>query len=91
MLLIDSNLSSKDTYKMLKEMEDIKGVSTVLGYDSLVDPSVPEELIPDKIKNELQSDKWKLAFVFSDYKVASDEVNNQIDDHCTKSVICTHI
>jgi len=80
MLLIDSNLSSKDTYKMLKEMEDIKGVSTVLGYDSLVDPSIPEELIPDKIKNELQSDKWKLAFVFSDYKVASDEVNNQIDE-----------
>lgn len=80
MILMDSNLSASKSAEMAKELEKVKGVETVLSYDSFVDPSIPDEFVPDKIKDELADDKWKLAFVFSDYKVASDEVNRQVDE-----------
>ena len=41
---------------------------------------VPEEIIPDSIKSVLESDNWKLMLINSQYKVASDEVNNQITE-----------
>ena len=80
MILMDANLNASKASDMASELEKVEGVETVLSYDSLVDSSIPDDFIPDKIKNELADDKWKLAFVFSDYKVASDEVNKQVDE-----------
>ena len=41
---------------------------------------MPEEVIPDSIKGILKSDKWELLLINSEYKVASDNVNTQIDE-----------
>lgn len=79
MILVDANLSPKDTKSMIKEMEKTDGVKYVLGLDSVVGSLVPEEIIPDSIKDVLESDRYKLLLINSEYKVASDEVNIQID------------
>ena len=79
MILVDANLSQKDTKSMIKEMEKTDGVKYVLGLDSVVGSLVPEEIIPDSIKDVLESDRYKLLLINSEYKVASDEVNIQID------------
>lgn len=79
MILVDANLSQKDTKSMIKEMEKTDGVKYVLGLDSVVGSLVPEEIIPDSIKDVLESDRYKLLLINSEYKVASDEVNSQID------------
>ncbi len=79
MVLVDSSLSSKDTSNMIKEMEAVDGVKTVLGIDSVVGPAIPAEMIPDSIKEVLQNDEYKVMLIMSEYKVASDEVNAQCD------------
>lgn len=38
-----------------------------------------EEICPDSVRSILKSDKWELLLINSEYKVASDEVNAQID------------
>ena len=79
MVLVDSNLSAKSVKNMITEMEDVDGVKYVLGLESVIGSRVPEEILPDSVKSILESDRWKLLLINSEYKVASDEVNEQID------------
>ena len=78
MILADSELSSKDANKMMTEIKDLDGVTFALGLDSAIGNEIPKELIPESLKSELVSDKHQIMMVCSDYKVASDEINNQI-------------
>ncbi len=80
MLLLDSSLSSKDVHSMIDEMKQVDGVKYVLGLESLVDASIPEEMLPDSVTSLLESDRWELLLINSEYKVASDAVNTQIDE-----------
>ena len=79
MILADTSTSRKDMGKMIEEIKGIDGVKAVIGQDSLLGPSIPESMIPDKIKNMTQSDQYKLLIVMSEYTTATDEVNTQID------------
>jgi predicted RND superfamily exporter protein len=78
MILTDSKLSSKDMTNMYSSIEDLKGIDAVIGLNSVMGPTVPESMIPNKIKSKLENDNYKLTLITSNYKVASDEVNNQI-------------
>ena len=79
MLLVDADLPTSSVRSMIDEMEDVEGVKYVLGLESVLGPAVPEEILPDSIRNIVKSDKWELLLINSEYKVASDEVNTQID------------
>ncbi len=79
MILTDSTLPSKDVKSMIKEMNGVDGVKYVLGLESVVGSSVPQEFLPESVKEVLKSDKWELLLVNSEYKVAGDDVNRQID------------
>ena len=80
MILADSHLSSKEAKAMLSEIEKVDGVKMALGYDSLVGPGIPKDIIPDNIKDVLQSENYQLMIVSSEYAVASDEVNAQCEE-----------
>lgn len=79
MVLMDVNLSAKDKAAMMDEMEDVKGVKAVLGLEKIVDPSIPQDFIPQEILDTLESDEYELVLITSEYAVASDEVNEQCD------------
>lgn len=79
MLLLDSNLPSKSVRSMIGEMEEVDGVKYVLGLESVIGSRVPEEILPESITGILKSDRWELLLINSEFKVASDDVNQQID------------
>ena len=79
MVLVDADLPSKEVRAMMKEMEKVEGVKYVLGMESVLGSMVPEEILPEGVKGILESDKSELLLVNSEYDVASDEVNDQID------------
>ena len=79
MLLVDASLPSKQVRSMISDMEQVDGVKYVLGLESVVGAGVPEEILPDSVRSILKSDKWELLLINSEYKVASDDVNAQID------------
>ena len=79
MLLVDAKLPSRDVRNMKREMEDVDGVKYVLSLESVVGSRVPEEVLPDSVRSILKSDRWELMLINSEYKVASDAVNDQID------------
>ena len=77
-LIADSEMDSKQAKKMLNEIESVDGVKFAMGFDSLVGSAIPEEIIPDDIKDILKGDKWQLMLIGSEYEVASDAVNEQV-------------
>lgn len=79
MVLVSTSVPSKDVRSMIKEMEQVDGVKYVLGLESLVGSRIPEEVLPDSILSSVKNDKWRLMLINSEYKVASDEVNEQIE------------
>lgn len=79
MVLVDSNLTAKETNNMINEMKQVDGVKTVLGMDSVVGPMIPSDIIPQDLKSMLDNGELKLMLILSEYKVATDEVNVQCD------------
>lgn len=77
MILVDSDLKAKEAQSMIKEMNEVDGVKFALGLDSVIGDAIPREMLPESIVSMLKSDKWQLILVSSEYKLASDEVNNQ--------------
>ena len=80
MLLVDANLPAKSVRSLMKEMEQVDGVKYVLGLESVIGSRIPEEILPESITSILKNDKWELLLINSEYKVASDAVNDQISD-----------
>ncbi|MBR6413781.1 MAG: MMPL family transporter [Oscillospiraceae bacterium] len=78
MILADASTPEKDLRAMCREMETIEGVKTVFGLETLVGEDVPLEIVPNRLRQIMESDHWKLLLVISEYRAASDEVNAQI-------------
>ena len=78
MLLLDSSLSGKTIREMAAEMEEVDGVSAVVGLETLLGSRIPETMIPASIKETLENENYKVMLVSNKYKVATDEVNAQI-------------
>ena len=80
MLLVDKNLDSASMNQMIKELKNTDGILAVLGTDSIIGPSLPREFIPEDLLSDLESDEWKMVLLTTDYKIASDEINDQISE-----------
>ena len=80
MVLTDSTLDPNITRSMISEMEKVDGVNYVLSLESLVGADVPQEVLPESIRGILKGGKWELMLINSQYGLATDEVNHQIDE-----------
>ena len=79
MLLVDSGVPAKEVRAMIRKMEAVDGVRCVLGLESVTGFRIPEGFLPESVTDRLDSGKWELLLVNSEYKVASDEADRQLD------------
>lgn len=79
-ILLDSDVKSKDVSSLLDEVKKVDGVQMALGKESVLDGSVPESFIPKDLTKELESDKHEMLIFMSAYKTGSDEANNQCNE-----------
>ena len=78
MLLMDAGVEKKKVMEMADEMKKEDGVKFVLGLNTVKGPLIPEEFVPEKLKDALISDNYQLLLIGSEYEVASEAVNNQV-------------
>lgn len=79
MVLAPQSVSRKDMEQMEKKIRDLDGVTAVLGIDNIVGSQLPEEMIPTELWDTFNSKNWRMFIIMSNYKLASDEVNQQCD------------
>ncbi|MCI7770721.1 MAG: efflux RND transporter permease subunit [Eubacterium sp.] len=79
MILADSNLSTEDSNAMMNEVNDLDGISFALSIDSALGGEIPTEMLPDSLVSELKGDEYQIMMVSTNYTIASDEINDQIN------------
>ena len=79
MILADSNLSAEDSNAMMNEVNDLDGISFALCIDSALGGEIPTEMLPDSLVSELKGDEYQIMMVSTNYTIASDEINDQIN------------
>ncbi len=79
-VIAKSSLSQKDSINMINEINDVDGVKLAASLDSVIGPGIPEEILPDEVTEIMKNGDYQMMLVSSEYVVASDEVNAQIDE-----------
>ena len=79
MILADSNLSAEDSDAMMNEVNNLDGISFALSIDSALGGEIPTEMLPDSLVSELKGDEYQIMMVSTNYTIASDEINDQIN------------
>jgi hypothetical protein len=58
----------------------VDGINAALGLDSMLGSRLPEEVLPEEVTSMLKSDDWQLMLLTSNYVIATDAVNEQIEE-----------
>lgn len=78
MILADSSMSTDTANEMLDKLGDVDGVQFALGLDTALKSGIPQEFLPANTVSELKGEDYQIMMIATDYKIASDEINNQI-------------
>ena len=78
--LIFENADEKTMREASEKIKKVDHVATVLNFSDIADGAIPEELLPDKIYDAVNSGKDSLMAVFFDSSSSSDETMNAIGE-----------
>lgn len=79
-ILISNDIKGNDLEDLVDEIKDIKGIDLVLAPGEVEAVGIPEEILPEKITKMYKTDKYQMIILNSTYEVASDKLNNQLDE-----------
>ena len=79
MLIVDG-MESKDVAKLKEQIEQVAHVTNVLWYDSIMDISVPESMLPQKYYDVFNSETGTMMAVFFDESTSADGTMNAITE-----------
>lgn len=79
-ILVKDSVSSNNVSEMIKEIEDLDGITSVIGLEKYIGPRIDEEFLPEDIINQVKSGGYEEILVNSKYKAASNECNAQIEE-----------
>ena len=78
MILVDSNIENDKINNMIDEINEIDGIDSIISINLFNKYGISKDIIPSKIKNILETDKYKLILINSKYEIATDKLNKQI-------------
>ncbi|WP_300347913.1 MMPL family transporter [Clostridium sp.] len=79
-ILINEDLPSYKVNEMIKELEEVKGVTSVIGLEKIVGARIPESFIPDEFLKKIKNGGYEEIMLNSEYKAASEEVTIQLKE-----------
>ena len=80
MLMLDAKLSEKEVQSLAKEAGELDGVKYIIGLNTVKGTGIPEEMLPDTLRDSLENENWQVLLVGSEYQIASDEVGRQCEE-----------
>ena len=79
LVLVDSDMESSKLKEMTNEIKSVEGIDGVISYAEIAD-KLPEEMLPNNVREIFKTEKYQLLIVNSKYEIATDELNNQINE-----------
>ena len=78
--IVTENMPDKEVSALRDKIAAVEHVDSVIWYDSLMDISVPKELLPDKIYSAFNTDNSTMIAVFFDTSTSADETIDAIHE-----------
>ena len=78
--VVSDDLSKQNINGLVDELDKVEGVNNVLGINSFTGLTLPDSVLPDKLKDNFHKNGYQMLMMNSKYQTASDEVNNQVDE-----------
>ncbi len=78
-ILVKDSIAPNDISEMIKEIENIDGITSVIGLEKYIGPRINQDFLPQDILSEIKSNGYEEILVNSKYKAATDECNDQIE------------
>lgn len=78
-LIVDDNIPAGKLMQMEKQINDLDGIASVVAYNGILGPTVPDDIIPDDLLKICKADGKQMIMVNSQYGAATDELNAQLD------------
>lgn len=79
MILINKNVPNEDIKTITKEIEKLDGIEWVIGSSKIDEYGIPKQILPNEILEKIETDKYSLILVSSNFEMATDEINTQIE------------
>lgn len=79
-IVVKDNLSNTALDSLIDELEEVEGVNSVLGTNTMTGVALPEEILPQKVTDNFAKDGYKMIMVNSEYQTASEKVKAQIQE-----------
>ena len=79
LLLVDKDMPDYQVSQMINEIENVDGIKWCIGYSKIGDLGIPKEVLPSSISDIFQNDKYQMIIINSQYEMATDELNAQVD------------
>lgn len=80
LLLVDKNLPDYKVNEMLEKVEELDGIEWSIGYSKIASIGIPKEALSEEILEIFQNEKYQIIIINSNYEMATDELNNQIEE-----------
>ena len=77
--LIDKNVNNEKVENMIDEIKNLDGIDATISTSDLNKVGLPSFMFDKKINDILNNDKYQLLIINSKYDLATNELNNQIE------------
>ena len=78
--IIVEDMKDQDVSKLIKKIKTVDHVESVIWYDSLLDPSIPKELLPSDIYDAFNTETSTMMAVFFDTATSDDATIHAIQE-----------
>lgn len=77
-VLVKDSLKPYKVEQMIKEIENLDGINSVVALEKIIGPSVVQDILPSNLLNSVKSGGYEQLIVNSKYRAATDEAGIQI-------------
>lgn len=79
-VVVKDDLSKQSVDSLVDEIKKVDGVNNVLSLNSMTGLTLPNDVLPDKLKDNFYKNGYQMLMINSKYQTASDEVNKQVGE-----------
>ena len=78
-LVVVENMKTSDVSKLKSDIEKVKHVDSVVRLEDVLDPTIPQEMLPTEIRNNIHNKDASMLVVFFKTSTSDDRTLEAID------------
>lgn len=79
-IILDKNIKSSDIEELSTKLKSVDGIDMVASGAEVMESGLYSAILPSDVRRILDNDKYQLMIINSTYEIASDELNNQVEE-----------